>query len=210
MDPSSSISIEAPLSSVIDLIVDPPLPITSLTFSGSTFMVTMAGAFSETSALDLPITLFISSRIWSLASLAWSKAVSIISSVIPWILISIWRAVTPASVPATLKSISPRWSSSPKISVKTAKPLSSRTKPIATPATGALRGTPASINDKLAPQTLAIEEEPFDSVISETTLVVYGHSSVAGSTAVMPRRASRPWPISLRLGPPEKPVSPTL
>jgi hypothetical protein len=42
-------------------------------------------------------------------------------------------------------------------------------RPIATPATGALIGTPASISDKLVPQTLAIELEPFDSVISDTT-----------------------------------------
>ena len=37
------------------------------------------------------------------------------------------------------------------------------------PATGALIGTPASISDSELPQTLAIELEPFDSRISETT-----------------------------------------
>jgi hypothetical protein len=40
---------------------------------------------------------------------------------------------------------------------------------MATPATGALTGTPASMSDKLVPHTDAIELEPFDSVISETT-----------------------------------------
>ncbi|MEZ4335806.1 MAG: hypothetical protein R3B82_04175 [Sandaracinaceae bacterium] len=40
-------------------------------------------------------------------------------------------------------------------------------RPIATPATGADTGTPASII-AVPPQTLAIELEPFDSVISET------------------------------------------
>ena len=35
-----------------------------------------------------------------------------------------------------------------------------------------LIGTPESINAKEAPQTVAIEEEPFDSVISETIRVV--------------------------------------
>ena len=40
---------------------------------------------------------------------------------------------------------------------------------MATPATGALTGTPASISARLVPQTEAIELEPFDSVISETT-----------------------------------------
>ena len=43
------------------------------------------------------------------------------------------------------------------------------TRPIATPATGALIGTPASISARLVPQTLAMELEPFDSRTSETT-----------------------------------------
>ena len=37
------------------------------------------------------------------------------------------------------------------------------------PATCALIGTPASISARLPPHTEAIDEEPFDSVISETT-----------------------------------------
>ena len=36
------------------------------------------------------------------------------------------------------------------------------------PATGAFNGTPASIIANDAPHTVAIDEEPFDSVISET------------------------------------------
>jgi hypothetical protein len=40
---------------------------------------------------------------------------------------------------------------------------------MATPATGAFSGTPASIIDSDPPQTEAIEDEPFDSVISETS-----------------------------------------
>ena len=43
---------------------------------------------------------------------------------------------------------------------------------MAIPATGALRGTPASIRARLAPQTDAIELEPLDSVISDTTRMV--------------------------------------
>ena len=43
---------------------------------------------------------------------------------------------------------------------------------MATPATGAFRGTPASIIDREPPQTDAIELEPLDSVISETTRTV--------------------------------------
>jgi hypothetical protein len=42
-------------------------------------------------------------------------------------------------------------------------------RPIATPAQGALIGTPASISASVPPHTVAIEDEPFDSRISETT-----------------------------------------
>ena len=45
-------------------------------------------------------------------------------------------------------------------------------RPIATPATGALIGTPASISASVPPQTVAIDDEPFDSVISETMRIV--------------------------------------
>ena len=41
-----------------------------------------------------------------------------ISCVTPVILMSIWSAVTPSRVPATLKSMSPRWSSAPWMSVR--------------------------------------------------------------------------------------------
>src|SRR5690554_1280328 len=85
----------------------------------------------------------------------------------------------------------------------------SLTKPIAIPATDDLIGTPASINANEAPQTEAIELEPFDSVISETTRMVYGNSSCDGMTACTPRLAKRPWPISRRFGEPTIPVSPT-
>ena len=40
------------------------------------------------------------------------------------------------------------------------------------PATGRVSGTPASISDSEAPHTEAIDDEPFDSVISETTRIV--------------------------------------
>ena len=83
------------------------------------------------------------------------------------------------------------------------------TNPIAIPATGALIGTPASIIDKLDPHTDAMELEPFDSIISDTTLMVYGNSSIVGITACTPRLASFPCPISLLFGEPIKPISPT-
>ena len=77
------------------------------------------------------------------------------------------------------------------------------------PATGDIIGTPASIRDKLVPQTLAIELDPFDSVISETTLITYGKSSGDGKTGTIALFANFPCPISLLLGEPTKPVSPT-
>ena len=77
------------------------------------------------------------------------------------------------------------------------------------PATGALIGTPASISASEEPQTEAIDEEPFDSVISETTRIVYGNASIDGITASTPRLARRPWPISRRFGPIMRPASPT-
>jgi hypothetical protein len=42
---------------------------------------------------------------------------------------------------------------------------------MATPATGAFNGTPASINDNEAPQTVAIDDDPFDSRMSDTTRI---------------------------------------
>ena len=45
-------------------------------------------------------------------------------------------------------------------------------RPIATPATGAFSGTPASIIASEPPQTDAIDDEPFDSRMSETTRMV--------------------------------------
>src|SRR5678815_198790 len=83
------------------------------------------------------------------------------------------------------------------------------TRPIAMPATGALIGTPASISASEEPQTDAIEDEPFDSVISDTMRMVYGNSSIDGMTASTPRLARRPWPISRRFGPIMRPASPT-
>ena len=56
-------------------------------------------------------------------------------------------------------------------------------RPMAMPATGALIGTPASISDRLPPQTVAIDDEPFDSRISETMRIVYGNVFSSGSTA---------------------------
>ena len=90
----------------------------------------------------------------------------------PVILMSIWSAVIPFSVPATLKSMSPRWSSTPAMSVRTMYSSPSLIRPMATPATGALSGTPASISESEEPHTEAIDEEPLDSRMSDTTRIV--------------------------------------
>ena len=87
----------------------------------------------------------------------------------PEILMSICRAVIPSEVPATLKSMSPRWSSIPAMSVSTTWSSPSLIRPIATPATGLDTGTPAAISAIDEAQTEPIDEDPFDSSVSETT-----------------------------------------
>jgi hypothetical protein len=56
------------------------------------------------------------------------------------------------------------------MSDNTLKSSPSLINPIAIPAIGSFIGTPASIKANEAPQTVAIEDEPFDSVISDTIL----------------------------------------
>ncbi len=43
---------------------------------------------------------------------------------------------------------------------------------MAMPETGALRGTPASIKERVEPQTEAMEVDPLEDIISETSLMV--------------------------------------
>ena len=45
-------------------------------------------------------------------------------------------------------------------------------RPMATPETGRLMGTPASMRASVEPQVEPIEEEPLDSMTSETTRIV--------------------------------------
>ena len=56
---------------------------------------------------------------------------------------------------------------------------------MATPATCAFTGTPASIIARQPPQTEAIDDEPLLSVISETRRIEYWNSSAVGSTAAV-------------------------
>ncbi len=91
----------------------------------------------------------------------------------PLTLMSICRAVMPLRVPATLKSMSPSWSSMPAMSVRMAGCLwSPVTRPMATPATAARIGTPACMRASEPPHTEAIDDEPLDSRMSLTIRMV--------------------------------------
>ena len=78
------------------------------------------------------------------------------------------------------------------------------------PATGRVIGTPASRSARVEPQTDAIDDEPLLSSVSDTSRSVYGNSTSSGIIGRRARSASAPWPMSRRLGPRMKPVSPTL
>ena len=72
---------------------------------------------------------------------------------------------------------------------------------MATPDTGALIGTPASINAKVEPQTEPMEVEPLEDKASDTTRIAYGKDSSAGMTGSSARSASAPCPTSRLLCP---------
>ena len=171
--PLSWISISAPEASIIALICFPPGPITVPISSVGIVIVVMLGANGDKWSAGLVITFLISPKICSLPSLAWAKALLRVSFAIPLAFISIWRAVIPSSLPVTLKSISPRKSSIPWISVNTTGSLSgSVIIPIATPPIIHLTGTPAFIKAIEEPQVEPIDVEPLDSNTSEVTRIV--------------------------------------
>ena len=198
-------SIFAPVSSTMPWIVFPPGPMTMRILSGSMCIVMILGAYGESSFLGSASSSSISFMICIRPSLACARASWRISLERPWTLMSICMAVTPFSVPVTLKSMSPRKSSIPWISERMAifcDPSSSilSTRPIAMPATGALIGTPASMRAIVLPHVEAIELDPLDERISLTTLIAYGNSSLDGSTGSRARSARAPCPISLLPG----------
>ena len=173
----------------------PPGPITNPIKSLLISRLTILGAWALTESFGLFIVSSSLFNISNLPFLAWPSASIKISYFNPLILISIWHAVIPSFVPVTLKSISPRWSSSPKISDNTAYLSPSVIKPIAIPETLLLILIPASINARDPAQTEAIEDDPLDSKISETILTVYGQSD--GITFFRALWARFPWPTSL-------------
>ena len=79
----------------------------------------MRGAYCDSSLRGSEIASVILPRIVMRAFWACASASRRMSNVTPVILMSICRAVMPSEVPATLKSMSPRWSSTPAMSVRT-------------------------------------------------------------------------------------------
>ena len=116
--PSCSMSISAPVSLIILFIIFPPGPTTSRILSGLIMILIILGACLESSFAGSEIAFAIVSKICNLAFFAFSSASFNISAFIPSTFTSIWMAVTPFFVPATLKSMSPWWSSGPWMSVK--------------------------------------------------------------------------------------------
>ncbi len=207
--PASSTSTLVPVAACSSWIVRPPEPIRSRIRSGRMRSDTIRGARGDSCGRGPGSTSAIFDRMCSRPARACSSAPASTSSGTAPILLSIWIAVTPSAVPVTLKSMSPRWSSSPRMSDSTTKRPSSAIMPIAMPATGRTTGTPASIRARQPPQTVAIEDDPFDSEMSDTRRTVYGKASGAGSTAASARCARLPCPISRRPGPRSARTSPT-
>ena len=114
--PSSSTSIFASNSALRPLIIFPPGPMMSRILSGFILTTKNFGACGAISARGAAMASCITPKICNLPSLACSRALLMISRVTPLILISICSEVIPSDVPTTLKSMSPRWSSSPRIS----------------------------------------------------------------------------------------------
>ena len=170
----SSMVITAPDSSCICCMIFPPGPITAPMNSFGMSNASMRGTCGFSSARGSAIVSVSLPRMYSRPRLACIRAFSRISKLSPSHLISICVAVRPSFVPVVLKSMSPRWSSSPRMSLSTAY-LSSPgflIRPIAIPLTGFFIGTPASISASVPAHTVAIEEEPLLSRICDTRRTV--------------------------------------
>ena len=112
--PSSSMSTLAPVSAQIFWMVFPPEPMTSRILSTGIFRDSIFGAYSLTSGRGAGMAFSMTSdRISRRALRQRSRASAMISMVRPLFFRSIWMAVMPSVVPATLKSISPWKSSTP-------------------------------------------------------------------------------------------------
>ena len=105
-------------------------------FSGLIFMLSMRGACGLVSARGLGSTLSMLLRMLIRASLAIVNTSRIVSISTPRRLRSSCNPVMPNWVPATLKSISPWWSSSPRMSTTSCRLPFQENDPIEMPATG--------------------------------------------------------------------------
>ena len=152
----------APVSSCICWIIFPPGPITAPINSFGMSNASMRGTCGLSSLRGSEMVSSIFPRMCSRPALACIRAFSSISNDSPSHLISICVAVRPSLVPVVLKSMSPKWSSSPRISDRIAY-LSSPgflIRPMAMPLTGFFIGTPASISASVPAHTVAIDDEP--------------------------------------------------
>ncbi|CAB5071624.1 unannotated protein [freshwater metagenome] len=170
--PSSSTAMSAPVSCWMVLMTLPLGPITSPTLSKGIVKDTIFGAVSATVERGALSAAFMLSRIVIRASRACCKAADNTSAGIPSILVSSCKAVTQSTVPATLKSMSPNASSAPRMSVSATYSVlpstTSETRPIAIPATGARKGTPALRSAMVEAQTEPMDVEPFEPSASDT------------------------------------------
>ena len=116
--PSSSTVMSAPVSCWMALMTLPLGPMTSPILSIGISKLTIFGAVAPTSARGSAMAAFMTSRIVRRASLACCSAAASTSAGRPSILVSSCRAVTNSAVPATLKSMSPKASSAPRMSVR--------------------------------------------------------------------------------------------
>jgi hypothetical protein len=117
--PSSSIEMSAPVSSWIWLIILPLGPMTSPILSTGILTEMIRGANSESSS-GASIAACRTPRMCSRASRACFSAAASTEAGMPSSLVSSWIAVTNSDVPATLKSMSPKASSAPRMSVSAA------------------------------------------------------------------------------------------
>ncbi len=128
----------------------------------------------------------------------------------PLALLSICSAVMPLAVPATLKSMSPRKSSRPWMSVRTATSSPSLMSPIAIPETGAAdRHTGIHERERGATDRTHRRGAVGLEHLGDDPDRVRERPPRPGSPGASARSASAPWPMSRRFGPRMKPVSPT-
>mmetsp|Transcript_49045 Transcript_49045/g.153989 ORF Transcript_49045/g.153989 Transcript_49045/m.153989 type:complete len:205 (+) Transcript_49045:410-1024(+) len=177
-------------SSIRLLIVVPPGPMIFPMATKGTENRTSFGTEGASSGRGFAWALSMWTSMWTLPSLACASADLRRLTLRPSHLMSSWKAVMPLASPQTLKSMVPSESSRPRMSVRmtasssiflmiaslfSSFPLlrfSGSSRPIATPATGRLSGTPASKRARQPPHTEAMDELPQLSVMRDSTRMV--------------------------------------